>query len=97
MAVAVAVALAARSEALQHPIPSADRPAPHAAHGFLLYQPYVTPLLRVRELRGWSTLSRATAPSVSAADAPPRRLACGRAAASDPDEGTRSAAQRPAR
>jgi hypothetical protein len=49
VAMALAVALAARSEVLQHPIPSADRPDPHAAHGFLLYQPYVTSFLRVRE------------------------------------------------
>jgi len=54
VAVALALVLAARSvlEVLQHPIPPADRSAPHAAHGFLLYQPYVTSFLRVRELRG---------------------------------------------
>src|SRR5713226_3821357 len=44
VAVAVALVLAARSvlEVLQHPIPPDDRSDPHAAHGFLLYQPYVT-------------------------------------------------------
>ncbi len=45
---AVALVLAARSvlEVLQHPIPSADRPAPHAAHGFLLYHPRSSLTLR---------------------------------------------------
>src|SRR5437667_50599 len=86
-------------EVLQHPIPSVDRPDPHAARGFLLYRPYVnvTSFLRMRELRGWSTRARATAPSVPAADAPPRGLAGLRAAAADPDDGTRSAAPRAAR
>src|SRR5881397_3756428 len=54
MAVAVALVLPARSvlEVLRHPIPPADRPAPHAAHGVLLYQPYVTSFLRVRSFAG---------------------------------------------